>query len=77
MGIAGEEPTQLIDSGNASFVAGQVLDGTRSDAIRVLPYGHFIHWGNFRCTSLDTGLECENWESHHGFTISKSTLDTH
>ena len=68
---------QPTPSGEATFVAGQVLAGSSTQTIGVLPYGHFVNWQGFRCVSLDTGLTCENWYSRHGFTISKSKLETH
>lgn len=75
--ITGDELPQPTPAGEPDYVAGQVLAGSSAHAITVLPYGHFVHIGDFRCVSLDTGLTCENWYSHHGFTISKSKLETH
>ena len=75
--IVGDELPQPTSSADATYLAGQVLSGSGTESIGVLPYGHFVHWGDFRCVSLDTGLTCENWNSRHGFTISKSKLETH
>lgn len=75
--ITDEGTPQPTPPNEATFRAGQVLAGSSTATIGVLPYGHFVHIGDFRCVSLDTGLTCENWESRHGFTISKSKLETH
>ena len=77
IGISGDELPQPTASSDPTYAAGQVLAGSSTQAISVLPYGHFVHVGDFRCVSLDTGLTCENWNSRHGFTISKSKLETH
>jgi hypothetical protein len=39
----------------------------------VLPYGHSISKGRFRCASLSSGMRCVNRRDGHGFFLSRES----
>ena len=53
--ISGDTSPQPTSSGQPAYVAGQVLAGSSSQTIGVMPDGHLVNWWGFRCVSLDTG----------------------
>ncbi len=42
---------------------------------QLLAYGHALEIGDFRCTSLRTGLTCDNKATGHGFTLSRTAYE--
>jgi hypothetical protein len=42
-----------------------------SDRVPVLAYGHAYRLGDFRCSSDQTLVRCENTATQHGFTLAK------
>ena len=62
-------PAKFIASGDPKFFPQQ--DGgfvTGTD----LPAGHSLSVGVFTCTALAAGVQCENRNTNHGFTIERS-----
>jgi hypothetical protein len=47
-----------------------VTDTVSDPGARILKYGTTTRFGDFTCTSRETGLTCRSRRSRHGFTIS-------
>jgi hypothetical protein len=46
-------------------------------ATKTLQYGHSITVGTITCTSLATGMTCNDTDGGHGFTVSRSVYLSH
>ncbi len=48
---------------------------TTLGATRVLAYGHASQVGSFLCTSEQSGMQCGNTSTGHGFTLSRDAYE--
>jgi Family of unknown function (DUF6636) len=48
---------------------------TTLGAARALPYGHSSEVGEFLCTSEESGMQCGNTSTGHGFTLSREEYE--